>query len=99
MRRAPPRPPPPRTGLAAPSGLLPARKIRTKHTTARNRGVPLLSTLPPTRVGRARPGPRKLRPTDAIPRPRPGGPAGTAAQAIVGAQGTLLDLVDNLLNR
>ena len=98
MRR-PSRPRPPRSGLAASSGLQLARKVRTRHSTTRSPRVPLLSTLPPSRIHRAGVGSKQRRPTDAIPRPRNHGASSAAGQAVMGAQGTLLDLVDNLLNR
>jgi hypothetical protein len=102
MRR-PPRSPPPqrrRSGLAAPSGLNPAPKAKSAHTTTRSSRVPLLSTLPPSRIHRSAPGSRQRRSVEAIPRPRTRAPgSSTVAQAVMGGQGTLLDLVDNLLNR
>jgi hypothetical protein len=103
VRRSP-RPSPPkqrrRSGLAAPSGLTPAQKTRSAHTTTRSTRVPLLSTLPPSKVQRATGGSKQRRPAEAIPRPRTRVPdSSTVAQAVMGAEGTLLDLVDNLLNR
>lgn len=89
-----------RSGLAAPSGLAPAQKTKSAHTTTRSPRVPLLSTLPPSEIQRSTSGSRQRRPAEAIPRPRTRVPeSSTVAQAVMGAQGTLLDLVDNLLNR
>jgi len=104
VRKSPPRPPPPppqrrRSGLAAPSGLNPAQKTRSAHTTARSSRVPLLSTLPPSQVHRAASGSRQRRAAESIPRPKTRVPDSTVTQAVLGSQGTLLDLVDNLLNR
>jgi len=89
-----------RAGLAAPSGLTPARKVSAASvTTTRSPRVPLLSTLPPSGTQRATGGSKQRRPAEAIPRPRTRVPRSTVAQAGVGPQSTLLDLVDNLLNR
>lgn len=89
-----------RSGLAAPSGLTPARKLSgTSVTTTRSPRVPLLSTLPPTKIHRSTGSSNQRRPAEAIPRPRTRVPASTVIQAGVGPQSTLLDLVDNLLNR
>jgi len=89
-----------RPGLATPSGLTPARKVSAAAvTTTRSPGVPLLSTLPPSKTQRATGGSKQRRPAEAIPRPRTRTPRSTVAQAVMGSQSTLLDLVDNLLNR
>lgn len=100
MRRRPPPPRRSRSGLAAPSGLIPARKVSGAGvTTTRSPKVPLLSTLPPSKVHSTAGGSRQRRPAEAIPRPRARAPSSTVAQAVMGSQSTLLDLVDNLLNR
>ncbi|HEY8211470.1 MAG TPA: gas vesicle protein GvpJ [Myxococcaceae bacterium] len=78
---------------------MPASKLRTKHTTTRSTRVPLLSTLPPSNLQGATGGSKQRRPAQAIPRPRSRVPASSVTQAVMGSQGTLLDLVDNLLNR
>jgi hypothetical protein len=85
--------------LAAPSGLNPAQKTKSVHTTTRSSRVPLLSTLPPSGVQGVTSGSRQRRPAEAIPRPKSRVPDSTVTQAVLGSQGTLLDLVDNLLNR
>jgi hypothetical protein len=68
-------------------------------TTTRSSRVPLLSTLPPARKQGAL-GASRQRSLSAIPRPKTRAPdSSTVAQVVVGHQSTLLDLVDNLLNR
>lgn len=99
MRQSPPRRPP--VGLAAPTGLSVAPRLSSPSlTTTRPPRVPLLSTLPPARSQRVAGASRQRRPAEPIPRPRARAPgASSAAQALTGAESTLLDLVDNLLNR
>ena len=101
MRKAPRRPKG-RSGLSAPSGLTPARRLSSASvTTARSPRVPLLSTLPPSKIHRSTGSSNQRRPAEAIPRPRTRVPSGTVTPhaLAVGPQSTLLDLVDNLLNR
>jgi len=109
VRKRPQIRPPPRrgasrrgaSGLAAPSGLRPPSKVSAAGvTTTRSPRIPLWSTLPPSGAQRTTGASKQRRPAEAIPRPRTRAPASsTAAQSLVGAQSTLLDLVDNLLNR